>query len=89
MLNKPFWSNKIVKQQNQERYMNLQMDQLENPVTTHPIQTAWEISIERYRNWQFRCIDDPDCQFDNGLVSTRSRIGSDSSAPLLTLHTVH
>jgi len=37
-----------MKQQKQEHYMNLQMDLLDNPLKTHPIQMGWEIAIEPY-----------------------------------------
>ena len=43
--------------------MNLQMDPLDNRLTTHPIQTGCEMSIEPYPNSRFGCIDDPDHQF--------------------------
>jgi len=55
-----FWSIKIVKLQKQEYYIYLQMDQLDNPLTSHPILTGWEMSIEQYKNWQLGNIDDLD-----------------------------
>jgi len=39
-----------MKQQKQEHYMNLQMDLLDNPLTTHPIQAGCEMFIEAYLN---------------------------------------
>jgi hypothetical protein len=71
--------------------MNLQMDQLGNPLTTNPIQTGWEFTMEIYPNRQFGFIDDPDCQFGNGSVWTwtRTRAQSDGPEPLLTLPRMH
>jgi len=63
--------------------MNLQMDPLDNPLTTSPIHTGCEISIELYPNWWFGCIDDPDCQFGNKSVPTRTR--PRSTGPELSL----
>ena len=71
--------------QKQEHYINLQMDALCDPLTTHPIQTGWEICIEPYPNRQFRYIDNPDRQYGNGSVLTRTRTQSDGPEPLLTL----
>jgi len=67
--------------------MNLQMDPLDNPLTTGPIQTGCEMSIEPYPNRRFGCIDDPDRQFGNGSVPTGTRTRSASPGPLLTLRT--
>jgi len=63
------------------------MDPLGDLLTTLPIQTGWEISIEPCPNWLFGCIDNPDLQFvnDSGLIRTRTQ--SDSPEPLLTLIT--
>jgi len=52
---------------------------------THPIQTGREMSIEPYPNRQFGFIDNPDRQFGNGSVPTRTRTRSDGPEPLLTL----
>jgi hypothetical protein len=65
--------------------MYLQMNQLEDPLRTRPIQTGREMLIETYPNRQFRFIDDPDCQFGNCSVLTRTRTGGDSPEPVLTL----
>jgi len=61
------------------------MDPLGNPLTTRPIQTCWEIGIEPYPNWLFGCVDNPDRQFGNGLVLSRTRSRSDGPEPLLKL----
>ena len=61
------------------------MDLLDNPLTTRPIQTGCEMSIELYLNWQFGYIDDLDRQFGNRSVPTRTRNRSAGLAPLLTL----
>jgi len=61
------------------------MDLLGNPLTTHPIQTAWEISIEPYLSWRFGCIDNPDLQFGNGSIWTWTQTWSDGLELLLTL----
>ena len=63
MLIKLFWYDTIIKQQNEEHYMNLQMDQLDNPRTTRPIRMGWEMCIEPYLNWRFGCIDYPKFPF--------------------------
>jgi hypothetical protein len=67
--------------------MNLLMDPLGDLLTTRPIQTDWEFTMEPYQSGQFGCIDDPDHQFGNGLVCTGTQIRSDSPEPLLTLCT--
>ena len=61
------------------------MDPLGNPLTARPIQTGWEFTMEPYPSGQFRFIDDPDRQFGNGSVWTRTRTRSDGPEPLLTL----
>jgi len=61
------------------------MDPLGDQLTTGPIQTGWEFTIEPYPSRQFGFIDDPDRQFGNGSVWTRTRTRSDSPEPLLTL----
>jgi len=71
--------------QKQEHYINLQMDPLCDPLTTGPIQTGWEICIEPYPNQRFGCVDNPDRQFGNVSVLTRTRTRSDGPELLLTL----
>jgi len=44
--------------------------------------------MEPYPSGQFGFIDDPDRQFGNSSVSTRTRTRSDSPEPLLTLDTI-
>ena len=61
------------------------MDPLCDPLTTRPIQTGWEICSEPYPNRQFGCVDNPDHQFGNSSVLTRTRTRSDGPEPLLTL----
>jgi len=46
--------------------MNLWMDPLGDPLTTHPIQTGWQFTIELYPSWQFAFIDHPNLQFGKG-----------------------
>ena len=41
--------------------------------------------MEPYPSGVFGFINDPDCQFGNGSVWTRTRIRSDGPEPLLTL----
>jgi len=62
------------------------MDPLGDPLTTRPIQTGWEFTMEPYPSWQFGFIDHPDRQFGNGSVWTRTRTRNDGLEPLLTLH---
>ena len=61
------------------------MDLLGDPLTTRPIQTGWEFTIEPYPSGQFGFMDDPDCQYGNGSVWTLTRTRSDGPKPLLTL----
>jgi hypothetical protein len=68
--------------------MNVQMDPLDDPLSTHPIQTGWEFTMEPYLSGQFGLIDDSDCQFGNCSVWTRTQTRSDRLEPLLTLPTV-
>jgi len=65
--------------------MNLLIEPLGDPLTTSPIQTGWEFTMEPYLSGQFGFIDDPDRQFGNGLVWTRTRTRSDGPEPLLTV----
>jgi len=81
-----FWSNTIIKQQMQEHYINLQMDQLDNPLTTHQILTSWEVSIEPYRICQFGCIDDSDSLYGNGVDPTWTCTRRGGQNLLRTLH---
>jgi len=61
------------------------MDPLGDPLTTRPIQTGCEITIELYPSGWFWFIDDPDRQFGNGSVSAWTRTQSDGPEPLVTL----
>jgi len=63
--------------------MNLQTDQMGDPLTTHPIQIGRAISGTPYLNWRFRCIDTLGCQFVNGSISTQTRTQSQGPKPLL------
>jgi len=54
-------------------------------LTTHPIQTGWEISIEPYPCGRFGSIDNPDRQFGNSSVPTQTKTRSDGPEPLLQL----
>jgi len=61
------------------------MDPLGDPLTTCPIQTGWEFTFEAYPSWQFRFIDNPDRQIDNGSVWIQTGTRSDDPEPLPTL----
>jgi hypothetical protein len=61
------------------------MDPLCDPLTTRPILTRWEFTIEPNPSGQFVFIDDPVSQFGNGLVWTRTQTRSDGPELLLTL----
>ena len=61
------------------------MDPLCDPLTTCPIQTGWEYTMEPYPSGQFGFIDDPYRQFGNGSVWIRTRTRSDGPEPLLIL----
>jgi hypothetical protein len=63
------------------------MNPLCDPLPTRPIHTGWEFTMEPYPSGQFGFIDDPDRQFGNGSVWTRTWTRSDGLEPLLTLVT--
>jgi hypothetical protein len=46
------------------------MDLLGDPLTTLPILTDWEFTIEPYQSWPFWLIDNGDSQRGNGSVWT-------------------
>jgi hypothetical protein len=60
------------------------MDRLGDLLTTRPIQTGWEFTMELYLSEQFWFIDDPERQLGNGSVWTRTRTWtrSDSLEPI-------
>jgi hypothetical protein len=66
-------------------YMYLQMDLLDNWLTTCPIQMGRGISITPYPNQRFRFTDDPDRQSGTSSVPTQTWTRSDGPEPLLTL----
>jgi len=88
MSNNRLWLSTIINLQRQVRYMYLQIDQLEDPLRTSPIQMGREMSIEQDPNRQFAFIDYPVHQFGDGSVPTRTRTRSDGLEPLLTLATL-
>jgi len=53
------------------------MDQLGDPLTTHLIQTGWELTLEPYPSQQFWFTDDPDRHLGNSSVWTRTQTQSD------------
>ena len=59
-----------------------------DPLKTRPILTGWEFTMEPYPSGQFGFIDDPDRQFGNDSVWTRTRTRRDGPEPLLTLHSI-
>jgi len=61
------------------------MDPLGNLLTTRPIQTGWEYTIQSYPCWRFGCVDKPDYQFGNVPVWTQTRTRRDDPEPLLPL----
>jgi hypothetical protein len=61
------------------------MDPLGDTLTTRPIQTGWQFTMEPYLSGQSWCIDDVDRQFGNGSVWTRTLTQSDGPVQLLTL----
>lgn len=48
------------------------MDQLDNPLTTRPIQNGCEVSIDPYLNWRLGWIEDSDRQFGYGSDGIRT-----------------
>jgi len=85
MSNNRFWLTTIIKQQWQAHFMYLQMDPLDNPLSTRPIQTGREFCIEPYPNGWFGFVYNLDCQFGAGSVPTWTRTWSDGPDPFLTL----
>jgi len=65
--------------------MNLQVGLLDDKLITCAIKPGREFTIDQYPSGQFRCIDGPDRQLDNGLVWTPTRSWTDDPEPLLTL----
>jgi len=65
--------------------MKLQIDPLDNPPKTVPIQSRWNICIEPCLNWQFGVIHDLDRQFGNGSFPTQTRMQTQSDGPDLLL----
>jgi len=60
------------------------MDPLGDPLTTLPIQTGWEFTIEPYPYWQFWFIANAERQFDNGSGWTWTQTQSDGPELFLT-----
>ena len=60
------------------------MDLLDNPLSTGPIQTGRQITIEPYPNGRVGFIGNPEHQFGAGSVPTWTRTRSDAPEPLLT-----
>jgi hypothetical protein len=61
------------------------MNPLGESLTTRPIQTGWEFTVEKYLTGQFGFIYDRDLQFGNSSVWTRTWTRNDTPEPLLTL----
>jgi len=80
-----FWSNTVIKQQNPEHYMIVQIDPLDILLTTRPIWTGSELCSEQSTHWQFGYIDYPDRIFRDDSVPTWTQTWSSSPEPLLTL----
>jgi len=80
-----FWLSTIIKQRKLEHYINLQMDQLGNQLTTSQILTGWEMSVEPYPNRRLGWIADLHRVFDDGLVPTQSQTRNGGPEPLLPL----
>jgi len=85
MSNNRFWLRTNITQQRQAHYMYLQMEPVDNPLSTRPIRIGREFSIELYPNGQFRVIDNPDRQFGASSDPTRTWTRSHSPEPLVTL----
>ena len=64
------------------------MDPLDNPLSTRPIQTGRELSIEPYPNGWIGFIENLVSQFGAGSVPTQARTHSNGPEPLLTLFIV-
>jgi hypothetical protein len=64
------------------------MDPLGDLLTTRPVQTGWEFTMEPYLSGKFGFIDNPDREFVNCSVWTQTRPRSDGPEPLLIL-TMH
>jgi len=62
----------------------LQMNLLDNPLSTRPIQTDRVFSVEPYPNGRFGCIDNPVRQFGAGSVPSQTWTRNDGPELLLT-----
>ena len=69
--------------------MNLQMDSLDNSLTTHPIQRGWQSSIELYWNYRFRYVDDLHSQFGNSHQQKKYPSGRNGSVRADTVRRSH
>lgn len=85
MLDKWFWLNTVMEQQKQEHYMNVQTDPLDNPLTTWPLWTGWEQSIEPYPNCKFGWIHDIGYIFGDGSIPTQIWTHNGGPEPFLSL----
>jgi hypothetical protein len=56
-----------------------------DPLTIHPIQTSWKLTIKLYPSWWCGFLDDQDYQLGNHSVWTQIRTWSDFLEPSLTL----
>jgi hypothetical protein len=56
-----------------------------DPLTTHLLQTGWELIFEPYLSWWFEFIDNLDNRFGNSSVLTRTQTQHDGPEPLLPL----
>jgi hypothetical protein len=65
--------------------MNIKMDELGDPLTRRRIETGWEVTMQVSLCQQFGFIDDPDHQFGNRTVWTRTPTQNDCLEPLLPL----
>jgi hypothetical protein len=61
------------------------MDQLGDQLTTRPIETGWELTIEWYKSWRFGLLDIPNSQFGNIVVLSWTWTQSACPKLLLTL----
>jgi len=78
-----FCLDTIIKQQNHEHYLNLQMDPLGDLRATRAMDMGCDIAIVRYPTWWFGCLDNPDRRFGNSSVPTYIQSRNNTLEPLL------
>jgi len=75
----------IIKHERQTNCMYLQMDPVDNPLSTRPVQKGREFCIEPYTNGRFGFIENLRRQFGACSFPTQTRTRSHGPEPVVTL----